>query len=229
MVAPDVLIPVAERSGLIGALTSAVLRQSVTACASWREAGHEIGVAVNLSASSLDPELADQVADLLKDHQLPAHLLTLEITEGSVMKDLPRALELLGRLREMGVRLSIDDFRTGYSSLSYLTRLPVHEVKIDRSFVTHMAVDPDDAMIVQSIIDLGRNLSLSVVAEGVENAATWARLGEMGCAYGQGHHLSEALPIGTFLPWLRQRSDPEGSDAEGSGTWGGPAASAALR
>ncbi|MEX2291841.1 MAG: GGDEF domain-containing protein [Mycobacteriales bacterium] len=202
-VPPDQFVPVAERSGFIRPLTLLVLEQSLQACASWRRAGQDVGVAVNLSARSLtDPALVRDVAEALERHDLPARLLTLEITEGSVMTDPARAMELLRTLRSMGVRLSVDDFGTGYASLSYLKRLPVHEVKIDRSFVTHMVTDPDDATIVRSIIDLARNLGLDVVAEGVEDEAAWQQLARLGCTYAQGYHLGRPMPVAQFLPWL---------------------------
>ncbi|MCU1427824.1 MAG: putative Diguanylate cyclase/phosphodiesterase [Actinomycetia bacterium] len=200
---PDAFVPAAERSDLIRPLTLSVLSMGVAACAAWRAAGHNIGVAVNVSARSLlDMGLPDDIATLLADHGVPAHLLTIELTESSVMTDPVRTIELLMRLHDMGVRLSVDDFGTGYSSLSYLKRLPVDEVKIDRGFVTDMQHSADDTMIVRSIIDLGANLSLSVVAEGVEDLQTWQALGKFGCEYAQGYHLSGPLPLEAFLPWL---------------------------
>ncbi|MDQ3385844.1 MAG: EAL domain-containing protein [Actinomycetota bacterium] len=203
IVLPSVFIPTAERSGLIMPLTLSVLRAALGACAGWRDAGREIGVAVNLSPRTLlEPHLVDLASDLLHEYGVPSHLLTLEITESSVMIEPDRAIRVLSRLRAMGVQLSVDDFGTGYSSLSYLQRLPVHEVKIDRSFVTDMCRRPDDAAIVRSIIDLGDNLSLGVVAEGVEDGETWARLSEMGCRSAQGYHLARPLPVDALLPWL---------------------------
>ena len=210
-VPPDQFVPVAERSGCIRPLTLMVLERSVEGCASWRRSGHDLGIAVNLSARSLaDPELVDDVASALARHDLPAHCLTLEITEGSVMTDPAGAMELLRALRDTGVRLSVDDFGTGYSSLSYLKRLPVHEVKIDRSFVTHMVTDADDAMIVRSIIDLARNLGLDVVAEGVEDESAWQQLAQLGCTYAQGYHLGRPMPLSQFLPWLAARPGSAG-------------------
>jgi diguanylate cyclase (GGDEF)-like protein len=205
-VPPDHFVPVAERSGLIRPLTLLVLDRSLQACASWRRSGHDIGVAVNLSVRSLAaPELVGDVATALERHGLPPQCLTLEITEGTVMTDPARAMELLHTLQGMGVRLSVDDFGTGYSSLSYLKRLPVHEVKIDRSFVTHMVSDVDDATIVRSIIDLARNLGLDVVAEGVEDEPSWQQLVQLGCTYAQGYHLGRPMPVAQFLPWLVAR------------------------
>jgi EAL domain-containing protein (putative c-di-GMP-specific phosphodiesterase class I) len=200
---PDEFVPMAERSGLIRPLTMAVLRQALAACAAWRKQGRELSVAVNLSARSLlDLDLADDVAALVRRYNLPGQLLTLELTEGSVMTDPTRTIGLLLQLADMGIRLSVDDFGTGYSSLSYLKRLPVHEVKVDKSFVTNMCHDSDDATIVRSIVDLAGNLSLDVVAEGVEDQTTWDRLQSMGCTAAQGYYLSRPMPLEEFAPWL---------------------------
>ena len=214
LVGPDEFVPVAERSGLIRPLTLLVLRRSLEACAAWRRSGHEVSVAVNLSARSLvDLDLVADVRRLLHQHGVPPRLLTLEITESSVMTDPARAMGLLVALEEMGVRLSIDDFGTGYSSLSYLKRLPVHEVKIDRSFITHLVDDLDDATIARSIIDLAGNLNLEVVAEGVEDQATWDRLAALGCTYAQGYHLGRPVPVVEFAGWLSAREPaPVSSD-----------------
>ncbi|WP_167762219.1 bifunctional diguanylate cyclase/phosphodiesterase [Blastococcus sp. CT_GayMR20] len=203
---PDEFIPVAERNGLIGPLTTRVLDASLAACSLWMDAGHELGVAVNLSTRSLlEDDLVRQVGLLLATHEVPADRLTLEITEGSVMVDPARAVAVLKDLRGLGVRLSVDDFGTGYSSLAYLQRLPVQEVKIDRSFVSDLGSAPENAAIVRAIIDLGRHLDLEVVAEGVEDAATWDLLAVLGCDLVQGWHLARAMPIDDLLPWLVAR------------------------
>jgi diguanylate cyclase (GGDEF)-like protein len=202
---PEKFIPTAERSDLIRPLTLAVLDAAIEACASWLSSNHDLGVAVNVSARSLiDQSFPDDIAALLRRYDVPANHLTIELTESSVMTDPGRTIDLLNRLHDMGVRLSVDDFGTGYSSLSYLKRLPVDEVKIDRGFVTDMQRNPDDAMIVRSIIDLGANLSLSVVAEGVEDDETWRALGDFGCEYAQGYHLSQPIPVDGFLTWLER-------------------------
>jgi diguanylate cyclase (GGDEF)-like protein len=200
----DEFIPLAERSGLIGLLTSRVLNASLAAVADWRDQGHALSVAVNLSTRSLhDADLVDEVARLLARHDVPADRLTLEVTEGSVMADPTRAIALLHQLRELGVRLSVDDFGTGYSSLSYLKRLPVHEVKIDKSFVTGLRGNGEDVAIVRAIVDLGRHLGLTVVAEGVEDQETWDLLAAMGCTVVQGWHVARAMPAGDLAAWLR--------------------------
>jgi diguanylate cyclase (GGDEF)-like protein len=205
-VPPDEFVPVAERSGLIGLLTTRVLDASLAACAHWRAAGRDLGIAVNLSARSLqDTDLVDEVSRLLLRHDVPADRLTLEVTEGSVMADPTRAVALLHQLRELGVRLSVDDFGTGYSSLSYLQRLPVQEVKIDRSFVADLHTENENVAIVRAIVDLGRHLGLEVVAEGVEDEATWTLLASMNCDLVQGWHLARPMPTGELLGWLSTR------------------------
>jgi EAL domain-containing protein (putative c-di-GMP-specific phosphodiesterase class I) len=206
-IAPDEFIPIAERSGLIGQLTTRVLDLSLAAVADWRSRGVDMSVAVNLSTRSLhDADLVDEVSRLLRRHRVPASRLTLEVTESSVMADPARAIALLHQLRALGLRLSVDDFGTGYSSLSYLKSLPVDEVKIDRSFVTHLGEQGADAAIVRAIVDLGRHLGLEVVAEGVEDEATWELLASMGCDLVQGWHLGRPMPVTDFVPWLRARS-----------------------
>jgi diguanylate cyclase (GGDEF)-like protein len=206
-VPPDEFIPIAERSGLIGPLTTRVLDASLAGWAQWRAAGHDLGIAVNLSARSLhDPDLVEEVGRLLRRHGVPASRLTLEVTESAVMADPARAVALLHRLRDLGVRLSVDDFGTGYSSLSYLKRLPVHEVKIDRSFVTSLGDDGEDLPIVRAIVDLGRHMGLEVVAEGVEDAPTMELLDSIGCDLAQGWHLSRPMPLDGLLPWLAGRA-----------------------
>jgi diguanylate cyclase (GGDEF)-like protein len=205
-IAPDEFIPVAERSGLIGPLTTRVLDLSLAAVADWRRRGVDLGIAVNLSSRSLlDADLVDEVSRLLRRHDVPPGRLTLEVTESSVMADPARATALLHELRALGVRLSVDDFGTGYSSLSYLKRLPVDEVKIDRSFVTGLHDRGGDVAIVRAIVDLGRHLGLEVVAEGVEDQETWDLLGEMGCDMVQGWHLGRPMPRADLVTWLAER------------------------
>jgi EAL domain-containing protein (putative c-di-GMP-specific phosphodiesterase class I) len=206
MVAPDEFIPIAEHTGLIGMLTDHVLESALRQCKSWRQLGFALNVAVNLSVRSLmDRDLPDRVGAVLAEVGLPAGALTLEITEGTIMADPVRTLEVLHRLAAMGITLSIDDFGTGYSSLSYLKRLPVHEVKIDKSFVHHMVTDDDDQVIVRSVVDLARNLRLTVTAEGVEDAATWDRLVELGCDSVQGNYLRSPLPAAILTNLLTTR------------------------
>ena len=207
---PEEFIPIAERSGLIGQLTTHVLDQSLAAVSSWQQQGVDLGIAVNLSTRSLhDADLVDEVQRLLRRHGVPAGRLTLEVTEGSVMADPARAIALLHRLRDLGCRLSVDDFGTGYSSLSYLKRLPVHEVKIDRSFLVGLRETGEDIAIVRAIVDLGRHLGLEVVAEGVEDRRTWELVRSTGCDLVQGWYVSRAMPVTDLPGWLRGPGRPE--------------------
>jgi diguanylate cyclase (GGDEF)-like protein len=209
LIGPDEFIPVAERSGLIRPLTALVLMRAISACAEWQPALPGVGISVNLSAKSLtDLQLVDQIDRLLHRYELPPELLTLEITESSIMSDPAKTMALLDVLRSRGIKLSIDDFGTGYSSLSYLRRLPVTEVKIDRSFVTNLEHDDDDAAIARSIIDLARSLSLEVVAEGVETIGAWETLRELGCDTAQGYLLSKPMPIRDLVSWHRNWCAP---------------------
>jgi len=207
-VTPDEFIPLAEHTGLIGPLTVAILRQVAAQWRTWASAGIDLEVAVNLSAHSLlDLDFPSRVSEILAEHDMPITQLRLELTEGSVMSDTHRTGSVLQALHDLGCGLSVDDYGTGYSSLSYLKQLPVDELKIDRSFVRDCATDDSDAAIVRSTIDLGRNLGLRVVAEGVEDRPTWEHLAELGCDVAQGYLLSRPLPADQLPAWLaRQRS-----------------------
>lgn len=212
MVPPDRIIPMAEQTGLIQKLTQWVLQQALEQLASWRCSGIDIGVAVNLSAHDLkDDSLPDTVSSLLAATGVSADRLTLEITESAMMSDLTRAASVLSQIKRAGVGIAIDDFGTGFSSLSYLKKLPVRELKIDKSFVISMNKDENDAMIVHSTIDLAHNLGLSVVAEGVENQEILEQLREQGCDFIQGYHLCKPLPPDLFKQWLTDRQRLNGS------------------
>ena len=194
LIGPDDFIPVAEQAGLLRPLTLFVLEAAIAQCSAWRKAGYDVAVSVNLSVRNLlDLELPDDVARLLDRWTVPASALELEITESTIMADLPRTQGVLMRLRSLGAGIAIDDFGTGYSSLAQLKRLLVDELKIDKSFVIGMATDDDDRLIVRSTIELGRNLGLRVVAEGVETQEVWDELREMGCDLAQGHYLSRPI------------------------------------
>jgi EAL domain-containing protein (putative c-di-GMP-specific phosphodiesterase class I) len=170
-----------------------------------------VSVAVNLSAQSLiDARLPHDVHQAVFDSGLDPRSLTLEITESEVISDPGRTLRNLDALRAIGLELSVDDFGTGYSSMSYLQRLPVQEVKVDKSFVVKMLSNEGDAAIVRSIIDLGRNLRLRVVAEGVEDQETWDALARIGCDLIQGYHLSRPMPAEDTIAWLRARNEDPG-------------------
>ncbi|MFQ5935109.1 MAG: putative bifunctional diguanylate cyclase/phosphodiesterase [Acidiferrobacterales bacterium] len=204
LMSPDEFIPLAERTGLIKPLTLWVLTRALRQQNTWKQAGLDIGVAVNMSAHGLlDLELPDLVAGLLASHATPADKLVLEITETTIMVDQERALQILTRLADMGVRLSIDDFGTGYSSLAYLSKLPVKEIKIDKSFVMDMNENDKHAMIVRATIDLAHNLGLEVIAEGTLDAVILEHLREHGCDAAQGNHISKPLPAQDFMHWAR--------------------------
>ncbi|MGH2786347.1 MAG: putative bifunctional diguanylate cyclase/phosphodiesterase [Actinomycetota bacterium] len=206
MVPPDEFVSLAEHTGLIKALSAHVLDMAISQQKQWSTAGLDVDVAVNLSVKNLlDDSLPDDVANLLAKWSVPASMLTLEITESSIMADPPRTAEVLMRLSRMGVTISVDDFGTGYSSLSYLKQLPVSEIKIDRSFVKDMDSDENDSVIVRSTIDLGRNLGLKVVAEGVEDALTCGTLADLGCDVGQGYFIGRPMPPDSMTAWLIER------------------------
>ncbi|MGH2447943.1 MAG: putative bifunctional diguanylate cyclase/phosphodiesterase [Chloroflexota bacterium] len=207
MIAPDEFIPLAEQTGLIKPLTLWVLNEALRWCRAWRAAGSDVMVAINLSAQCLlDRDLTSTIATNLAHHKLDPSVLAVEVTESAVMADVHQAMAILQPLHEMGVRVSIDDFGTGYSSLAYLKQIPAAEVKIDRSFVSDMANGNNDEVIVRAVIDLGHNLGLAVIAEGVERRDTWDTLAAMGCDGIQGYYLSQPLPAGELLLWLRQES-----------------------
>jgi diguanylate cyclase (GGDEF)-like protein/PAS domain S-box-containing protein len=208
---PSEFIELAAVSGLIQPLTRWVLEHAIDQLRAWREIGIHLRVAVNLSARNLyDIELAGWLGELLTDRGIDASLLTLEITESELMDDPLYAMEVLGKLKALGVSTSIDDFGTGYSSLAYLKNLPIDELKIDRSFVGSMVDDESDLTIVRSTIDLSHNLGLDVVAEGVENAETLERLAQLGCDRAQGFHLSRPLPPAELTVWLEDPANGQG-------------------
>lgn len=202
-VAPAEFIHVAEESGLIKQLTDQVLATAVQTVSEWNAAGHALTMAVNLSTHDLlDERLPKRIRSLLDEYGVAPQHLMLEVTESSLLADTPRTRNTINRLGELGVRMSLDDFGTGYSSLGYLRRLPVAELKVDQSFVKNLLLDEQDAVIVKSTIDLGHNLGLRVVAEGIENEPVLARLRELGCDIGQGFGISRPLAPDLFLAWL---------------------------
>jgi len=205
IIPPDQFIVPAEQTGIIKPLTAWILNTALWQCKSWHQGGLEIPIAVNLSARTLhDPQLADEVAKLLQTYGMAPQVLQLEITETAIMVDPGHVLGIVDRLSQMGIPFSIDDFGTGYSSMAYLKRLPVDEIKIDRSFVKDMIGNDNDAVIVRSTIDLGHNLDLKVVAEGVENRETWDRLAALGCDAAQGYYMSRPIPAEELTRWLSE-------------------------
>jgi diguanylate cyclase (GGDEF)-like protein/PAS domain S-box-containing protein len=212
LVGPDEFIPLAQQTGLIKPLTLYVLEEALGQCRAWQKDGLTLGVAVNLSVRNLlDTDFPNQVRRLLQKHEVDPGLLQLEITESTMLSDPVRTKRVLDKLAAMGIALSIDDFGTGYSSLSYLSQLPVNEIKIDRSFVMNMAESDNDAVIVRSTIDLGRNLGLEVVAEGVETEQAWDKLSQLGCTLAQGYYLSRPVPAAELTEWMLRR--PAGEPA----------------
>jgi EAL domain-containing protein (putative c-di-GMP-specific phosphodiesterase class I) len=207
LIMPDDFIPLAQQTGLIKPLTLYVIGEALKQCRLWQEQGLRLSIAVNLSMRNLlDLEFPEQVASLLEEWEVEHDLLEFEITESTMLADPVRTKLILDRLSAMGIRLAIDDFGTGYSSLAYLKRLPVNEIKIDRSFVMHMSEDADNATIVRSTIDLGKNLGLQVVAEGVETEEVWNALNALGCTIAQGYYLSRPVPPDELREWLLGRA-----------------------
>jgi diguanylate cyclase (GGDEF)-like protein/PAS domain S-box-containing protein len=207
LIFPDAFIPIAQETSLIGPLTLHVVELALRQGRTWRDAGMDLTISVNLSTRNLlDRELPRRLEELLENAEMPASALELEVTESSMLANPKRAKLVLGELSALGIRLSIDDFGTGYSSLCYLRELPIDEIKIDRSFVMRMSEQQDDVAIVRSTIDLGRNLGLEVVAEGVETREIWDKLRELGCPIAQGYYLSRPVPAGVLTEWLRARS-----------------------
>ncbi len=205
LLSPDQFVPLAEQTGLIRPLTLYMLDASLRQCAAWRRGGYDVAVAVNVTGRDLlDLSFPDQVAGAIERAGVAPEALELEITESTIMADAARARSVLVQLSELGVRLAIDDFGSGHSSLGYLKRLPIDVLKIDRSFVMNMADESDDAVIVRSTIDLGHNLGLQVVAEGVETEEALARLTALGCDAVQGYFLGRPQPTDA-VEWIVRR------------------------
>jgi diguanylate cyclase (GGDEF)-like protein/PAS domain S-box-containing protein len=200
-VPPSQFIPLAEETGLIEPLTLLVLKLALEQCAAWKRDGLDLGVAVNLSASSLlNPNLSDVVEAALQHAGVEGTSLMVEVTESALMAKPHEATAVLDHLHKLGIRIAIDDFGTGYSSLSYLQQLPVDEIKIDRSFIQKMA--RDEQAIVRTVIDLGQNLELQVTAEGVEDEETWIALRAMSCSTAQGYFISRPMPAAAVASWI---------------------------
>jgi diguanylate cyclase (GGDEF)-like protein len=204
---PSDFIPHAERTGAIRLLTAWVVATALRDLKSWKEAGHGIDLSINVSPVDLaDPGFVESIAVLLVETGADASHVVLEVTESGAMKDLPATLRMMDQLRVLGVRFSIDDFGTGYSSLAHLKRLPVDEVKIDRSFIKELEAQGDDDLIVRSTINLGHAMNLKVVAEGVEVASSWDALGRLGCDLIQGYFVSKPLSTREFTAWMQARA-----------------------
>ena len=207
IVTPDEFIQLVEKTVLLGPMTTYVMEHVMRQWRAWADDGIAIPIAINLSPRSLlDRNLPQEAADLMERFEMPASFLRMELTESFLMSDSGRSNAVLDGLSKAGVALSIDDFGTGYSSLSHLKRLPIDEIKIDRSFVMDMHAGGDDFMIVRATVDLGRNLGLRVVAEGVENRETFDRLADFGCDEAQGYYISRPMPLDEFDRWLSVRT-----------------------
>jgi diguanylate cyclase (GGDEF)-like protein len=209
IVGPALFIPFAEHTGYIKVLTQWVLAEAIRQCGEWCRAGLRLQISVNISARDLmNRELPDQIAAMLSAHDVPAVLLCLEITESGFMEDPAHAQKVLDRLAALGLRLAIDDYGTGYSSLSYIMKLPVQELKIDRSFISRMIGNADSSTIVRSTIELGHSLGMKVVAEGVEDLEGWNLLRHLGCDDAQGYYMSPPLPAADLVTWMHTHDAP---------------------
>ncbi len=204
---PDVFIPLSEAAGLVLPTTLYALNSATRQASLWPQAPAPLSVAVNISPGMFaQRDFLEIVRGALSTWNLAPERLTLEVTEGALVKDFAHAARLLNELRDMGIRISIDDFGTGYSSLSYFKKIPADELKIDKSFVLRMLEDDDDASIVRTIIGLARRFRLSIVAEGIEDQRTLAALAEMGCDYAQGYYFAPALDHASFIAWIEARA-----------------------
>ncbi|HLS51743.1 MAG TPA: EAL domain-containing protein, partial [Burkholderiaceae bacterium] len=210
LISPQSFIGVAELSDIIHPLTLWVIEESVRQCSRWRKLGYPVTVSANLSTRNLlRHDLPNQVQKIIKRHNFPANRLQLEVTESAVMDDINRALPVLQGLRGIGVRLALDDFGTGYSSLAYIRRLPVENLKIDRSFITVLDKSTEDRQIVMTIIKLAHSLRLTVTAEGVENDTVLRILRRMGCNYAQGFGIARPIPAEQVIDWFNDANNPK--------------------
>jgi diguanylate cyclase (GGDEF)-like protein len=206
---PELFVPLAEQSGLINSLTRWVARSALREAQSWHREGLDAAIAINLSAKNLhNSDLAEQLDSMLSASDVPPERLVLEVTESAIMSDHTRAREILEQLHSRGIEIAIDDFGTGYSSFANLRRLPVSEIKIDKSFVQSMSRCEEDRVIVDSVIGLGHKLGLNVVAEGVEGHPEWLELSTLRCDIAQGYYLSRPLPAEKLFDWTRNFEPP---------------------
>lgn len=206
MIPPDNFIHIAEQTGQINKLTRWVVATALKQSALWRTDGIDINVAINISAEDLkDPDFYDFICNTIIENKVPENKVTLEVTESAVVEDPKSAIKLLQRFKDTGIKISIDDYGTGYSSLAQLKQLPVHELKIDRSFVQHLHEDEDDRIIVRSTIELAHNMGLSIVAEGIEDDFALRWLAKHGCELGQGYFISRPKPTNDFTSWMKRQ------------------------
>jgi len=211
---PDEFIPLAETSGLMHRLTAFVVDEALHQVAVWRREGFTVAVAVNISAKDLHGvELSRTVSEALARHRVPAYLLKLELTERTLMAENSRVADTLTALEALDIELSLDDFGSGYSSMFMLKRLPVSEIKVDRSFVSQLGDGGGDASIVRSIIDLAHGLGMMAVAEGVETLEVWDRLALLGCDHAQGWYVARPMSATKATEWLAAHYDEENDDS----------------
>jgi EAL domain-containing protein (putative c-di-GMP-specific phosphodiesterase class I) len=209
---PAEFIPIAERTGMMGAVTAWVIDRALADLRRWTELGFRNGVSINVSAFNLsEGDFVDRLWATIARRGVDPERVELEFTEGASLRDAPRLRETMTELVGIGVRISIDDFGAGYSNLSYLRDLPASTLKIDRSFVRSLAANPRDQIIVRSVIALAHALEYRVVAEGIEDAEALALLAAWGCDEGQGYHIGRPMPLEALLSWLGGRSGPRGS------------------
>lgn len=209
LVPPGEFLPAAEEAGLMNAITRWVLNEAVGQIAAWRAEGLDIGVAVNVPADLLNEmHLPGAIEGVLQNHQVPGSRLTLEVTEAAAMKNLLTAVDVLARLRLLGITLSIDDFGTGHSSIVKLRQLPFNEMKIDRSFIKDLERDSDARILVGAMITMGHSFGMKTVGEGVEHAHDLSTLESLGCDCAQGYYFSRPLPPGAFMEWARPAAAP---------------------
>jgi EAL domain-containing protein (putative c-di-GMP-specific phosphodiesterase class I) len=209
LISPDRFIPLAESAGLMEPLTDYVLARSIEECAQWAAAGFDLSVAVNVAAPSLmSGQIVGEIGRLLGEHQLPASRLIVEVAESAAMRQPELTSEILSRLQERGVKLALDDFGTGYTSLRVLSQIPFDELKIDRAFVADVLESRQSQTIVKAIAALGKSLGLTLVAEGVENVATWRWLRELGIERCQGFAIARPMPSDRVLDWLQGYRSP---------------------
>ena len=210
---PEMIVDLADRSDLIGALTDWVMTTALKDCAEWRQAGWDFRISVNATPKLLiDPRFADRVAKIVDRSGVPPECLTIEITEGQAITEKLHVLETLDQLRLARVNLAIDDFGTGYSSLGRLHSLPFTELKIDKSFVMDTPNDPRRRLIVRAIADLGRSLGMTVVAEGVSSREAWDLVKSIGCDIAQGYYVSRPVPADALTNWMHRRGIPKTAD-----------------
>jgi EAL domain-containing protein (putative c-di-GMP-specific phosphodiesterase class I) len=203
-VSPEDFIAVAEHAGFIGEITQWVYQQAIQDIQSFRAEGIEVTVAINISAQDvLNPELLPSILSLLCAYDLPPHVLSFEMTEGHLVKDLGKAVQQLSIMRDAGFKIAIDDFGTGYSSLSYLSQLPADILKIDKSFVLKLDQLNSDQTIVKSVIELGHQFGMEIVAEGVENQEALNLLDGYGCEWAQGYHICRPINAANFIQWFQ--------------------------